>query len=90
MTDFHNRVHGIITNGGKSANVIPDYASAKFMARSVTKNRLRELKEQLRGLVQMLNTQKGGRGGLEFRKIILIHTSLLEIFEKIGQKLIFN
>ncbi|OBZ88489.1 Peptidase M20 domain-containing protein 2 [Choanephora cucurbitarum] len=42
-----DRVHGIITNGGKSANVIPDYASAKFMARSVTKNRLSELKEQV-------------------------------------------
>ncbi|RCH78165.1 hypothetical protein CU098_000235, partial [Rhizopus stolonifer] len=42
-----DRVHGVITNGGKSANVIPDYASAKFMARSVTKNQLKELKERV-------------------------------------------
>ncbi|KAI9491851.1 hypothetical protein BDB00DRAFT_830887 [Zychaea mexicana] len=42
-----NRLHGIILNGGKSANVIPDYASAKFYARSVTRNQLTELKAKL-------------------------------------------
>ncbi|KAI7864591.1 hypothetical protein BDF14DRAFT_1731888 [Spinellus fusiger] len=42
-----NRIHGIITEGGKSANVIPDYASASFMARSVTRKELDSLKERL-------------------------------------------
>ncbi|KAI8143704.1 hypothetical protein BJV82DRAFT_609127 [Fennellomyces sp. T-0311] len=42
-----NRLHGIILEGGKSANVIPDYASAKFYARSVTKTQLAELKVKL-------------------------------------------
>ncbi|KAI9023776.1 hypothetical protein CLU79DRAFT_701090 [Phycomyces nitens] len=42
-----NRIHGIITDGGKSANVIPDYASAAFYARSLTREQLAELKVKL-------------------------------------------
>ncbi|KAL1932944.1 hypothetical protein VTP01DRAFT_8622 [Rhizomucor pusillus] len=42
-----DRLHGIITSGGKSANVIPDYAGARFYARALTRNRLAELKVKL-------------------------------------------
>ncbi|CEI95746.1 hypothetical protein CU097_009653 [Rhizopus azygosporus] len=42
-----NRIHGIITKGGDAANVIPAYASAKFYARSLTKNQLAELKPKI-------------------------------------------
>ncbi|KAI7851443.1 hypothetical protein BDC45DRAFT_515790 [Circinella umbellata] len=42
-----NRLHGIILDGGKSANVIPDYSSAKFYCRSVTRSQLKELKIKL-------------------------------------------
>ncbi|KAI7882986.1 hypothetical protein K492DRAFT_205689 [Lichtheimia hyalospora FSU 10163] len=42
-----NRIHGVITNGGKSANVIPDYASCTFLARSLTKAQLVELKAKM-------------------------------------------
>ncbi|GAB2724241.1 M20 family metallopeptidase [Paenibacillus thermoaerophilus] len=31
------RIHGIITNGGKAANIIPDFASAQFYVRSATR-----------------------------------------------------
>ncbi|CAM4259537.1 amidohydrolase [Paenibacillus endophyticus] len=31
------RIHGIIDNGGKAPNIIPDYASAKFYVRSATR-----------------------------------------------------
>lgn len=41
------RVHGIITNGGAAANVIPAYASAHFYARSITKDQLKELKPRV-------------------------------------------
>jgi amidohydrolase len=37
------RIHGIITEGGDAANVIPDRASARFAVRSVDKNYLREV-----------------------------------------------
>lgn len=65
-----NRIHGIITDGGKSvsvhacflcvivylcisqANVIPDYASCTFLARSVTKEQLAELKIKMENCIK--------------------------------------
>lgn len=38
-----SRIHGIINEGGKAPNVIPDYASAKFYVRAATKKELEEL-----------------------------------------------
>ncbi len=35
MPNF-SRVHGIVTHGGDAPNIIPEYASAKFMARGLT------------------------------------------------------
>lgn len=37
------RVHGIIDNGGKAPNIIPDYASAKFYVRSASRTYTNEL-----------------------------------------------
>jgi len=49
QTPNFSRVHGIVTHGGDAPNIIPEYASAKFMARGITmrdynfvKNRLIE------------------------------------------------
>jgi len=38
------RIHGIITDGGKAANVIPDYSTATFMIRAKSDSYLDELK----------------------------------------------
>ncbi|GES84832.1 putative amidohydrolase [Rhizophagus clarus] len=43
-----DRIHGIITNGGKAANVIPDYTSGKFYIRGRTIENLRDLKPRVR------------------------------------------
>lgn len=37
------RIHGIIDNGGKAPNIIPDYASAKFYVRSAARSYTNEL-----------------------------------------------
>ncbi|NIK76959.1 amidohydrolase [Paenibacillus castaneae] len=37
------RIHGIIDNGGKAPNIIPDYASAKFYVRSASRSYTNEL-----------------------------------------------
>lgn len=37
------RIHGIIDNGGKAPNIIPDYASAKFYVRSASRAYTNEL-----------------------------------------------
>lgn len=41
------RIHGIISEGGKAPNVIPDYAEAKFYIREGTKKQLKELSDKV-------------------------------------------
>ena len=42
------RIHGIIAEGGKAANVVPDLAIAQFYARATTKAYLQELVEKVK------------------------------------------
>lgn len=42
------RIHGIITEGGKAANIVPDLAVAQFYVRSTTKAYLEELSEKVK------------------------------------------
>lgn len=42
------RIHGIVKEGGKAANVIPDYCVAQFYVRATTKTYLRELTEKVK------------------------------------------
>jgi amidohydrolase len=42
-----HRVHGIITNGGKAANVVPEVAEGLFVARAPDLNMLSELRTRL-------------------------------------------
>ncbi len=42
------RVHGIIKDGGKAANIVPDYACADFYVRATTKGYLNELIERIK------------------------------------------
>lgn len=41
------RIHGIISEGGKAPNVIPDYAVCKFYVRSASKSHLQEISEKV-------------------------------------------
>lgn len=48
--ESHVRIHGIITEGGKAANIIPDYAAAQFYIRSATRSHTDEMVQKvLRG-----------------------------------------
>jgi amidohydrolase len=42
-----SRIHGIITHGGRAANIVPDYSSASLMVRSAEKNYLEEMKPKV-------------------------------------------
>ncbi|MDF2533471.1 MAG: amidohydrolase [Clostridia bacterium] len=44
------RIHGIITEGGKAANVIPDRATAQFYVRASKKKYLKELGEKMKNI----------------------------------------
>ena len=41
------RVHGIITNGGSAANIIPDYAAATFSVRAASRKYAQEVLERV-------------------------------------------
>lgn len=43
-----SRVHGVILDGGKAANIVPDYAKAQFYVRSTTKTYNKELLEKVK------------------------------------------
>ena len=46
------RIHGIITDGGKVPNVVPDFAAANFMLRSRDREYLEEVVEKVRSVAE--------------------------------------
>ncbi len=54
-----SRFHGIITDGGKAANIIPDRAAARFMVRSPDNTYLRELQRRVLACFEGAATQTG-------------------------------
>jgi amidohydrolase len=46
------RIHGIITDGGKAPNVVPDFAAANFMLRSRDRGYLHEVVEKVRRVAE--------------------------------------
>jgi amidohydrolase len=55
-------IHGVITDGGKAANVIPAYTAAQFSVRGGDAAYRDELVERLRGCVQAAALATGCRG----------------------------
>lgn len=41
------RIHGVVTNGGEAANIVPAYSSGNFIVRSTDDTYLEELKERV-------------------------------------------
>lgn len=54
-----SRYHGIITDGGKAANIIPDRAAARFMVRSPDNAYLKELQRRVIACFEGAATQTG-------------------------------
>ncbi|QOY35583.1 M20 family metallopeptidase [Anaerobacillus isosaccharinicus] len=55
------RIHGIIPNGGKAANIIPDYAVAQFYVRAQHRNYLNELVEKVKNCAKGAALATGAR-----------------------------
>ncbi len=53
------RIHGIITNGGAAANVVPAYASARFYLRAKSRPILNDLYEKFENIVKGAALQTG-------------------------------
>ncbi|WP_459502604.1 M20 family metallopeptidase [Bacillus sp. C1] len=46
------KIHGVITEGGKAPNIIPDYASARFFIRAATRQKCAEVTEKVRNIAK--------------------------------------
>ncbi|MDR7871365.1 MAG: M20 family metallopeptidase [Tissierellaceae bacterium] len=53
------RIHGVITNGGEAANVVPDYASARFYLRAKSRPILTDLYTKFENIVKGAALQTG-------------------------------
>lgn len=53
------RIHGVITNGGEAANVVPDYASARFYLRAKSRPILTDLYNKFEKIVEGAALQTG-------------------------------
>jgi amidohydrolase len=59
------RIHGVILEGGKAANIVPDLAIAQFYVRATTKTHLTELVEKVKNCARGAALAAGA--GLEMR-----------------------
>ena len=55
------RIHGVITDGGKAANVVPDFAAANFMLRSKDQEYLHEVVEKINQVAEGAAQMTGAR-----------------------------
>lgn len=55
------RIHGVITNGGAAANVVPDYASARFYLRAKSRPVLNDLYCKFERIIEGAALQTGAK-----------------------------
>lgn len=69
------RIHGVITEGGKAANVVPDLAVAQFYVRATTKEYLLELREKVKNCARGASLAAGTE--LEIRNYEVSYDNLV-------------
>ena len=75
QTPNFSRVHGIVTHGGDAPNIIPEYASARFMVRGITMPDFRVM------LQKITDCAKGAARATECRLKIVKNRLAYEPFE---------
>jgi amidohydrolase len=55
------RIHGIIPEGGKAANIVPDYAVAQFYVRASSRSYVNEVAEKVKACAQAAGLATGAR-----------------------------
>lgn len=71
----NSRVHGVIIEAGKAANVVPDYAKVQYYVRSVTKTYNTELVEKIKNCAKAAALATGTR--LEITKYEFSYDNLV-------------
>jgi metal-dependent amidase/aminoacylase/carboxypeptidase family protein len=68
------RIHGIITDGGEAANIVPDHSAATFIVRAEDNDYLNELKERVLNCFRGAATATGAR--LEYRWSEVVYAAM--------------
>ncbi|OMF54869.1 amidohydrolase [Paenibacillus sp. FSL R5-0490] len=80
------RIHGIITEGGKAANVVPDYAVAQFYVRAAKREYVNELVEKVKKCAEGAALQTGAQMKWSFYEFsyddMVTNSPLSEAFNK--------
>jgi len=80
------RIHGVITEGGKAANVVPDYAVAQFYVRAAKREYVNELVEKVKKCAEGAALQTGARMEASFYEFsyddMITNHTLSEAFTK--------
>lgn len=80
------RIHGIISEGGKAANVVPDYAVAQFYVRAAQRSYVNELVEKVKRCAEGAALQTGATVKWSFYEFsyddMITNNELSEAFTK--------
>ncbi len=80
-----SRVHGIITNGGQAANIVPELAQCEFVARAITGKHASEIAQRIRRCADAAAMATGVRVEHETvcaYKDMLTNRTMAQIYER--------
>lgn len=77
------RIHGVITDGGVAANVVPEFASARFYLRAATRPTLNEVYEKVENIVKGAALQTGCTYEFGLFQNSVDNTVLTPIFDEV-------
>lgn len=80
------RIHGVITHGGDAANVVPDYASARFYLRAATRPTLNDVYEKFENIVKAAALSTGATYKFGLFQNSVDNTVLTPLFDAIYEK----
>ncbi len=81
------RVHGSITHGGDAPNIIPEYASAKFILRAREQAYLEEMDRRFRNIVEGASLATGARAQLTIQSSYSAMASNPALIEQLRQNM---
>lgn len=77
------KIHGIITDGGKAPNSIPDYAAAKFYLRAASIFTLKDVYKKMENIVEGAALQTGAKGKMQMYQNLVENTVLTPSLDEI-------
>lgn len=80
------RIHGVITNGGTAANVVPDYASARFYLRAKSRPILKDLYSKFENIVKGAALQTGAEYKFGLFQNSVDNTIPTPLFDEVYEK----